>query len=182
DVWWEIGTDTAFKKRVQIGTLTTNAARDFTVKIDVRELAPNQTYYFQFKALGRTSPAGRTKTAPSGDAGHLRFGVMSCASFAHGYFHGYRDIAGELDLDAVLFLGDYIYEYGSGQYGAVREYEPEHEILSLDDYRLRHAQYKRDADLQAAHRQHPFIAVWDDHETANNSFKDGAENHDPATE
>lgn len=182
DVWWEIGTDTAFNQRVQVGTATTNASRDFTVKVDVRALSPNQTYYFQFKALGRTSPAGRTKTAPSADVERLRFAVMSCASLAHGYFHGYRDVAGELDLDAVLFLGDYIYEYGSGQYGAVREYEPAHEIVSLDDYRVRHAQYKRDADVQAVHRQHPFIAVWDDHETANNSFKDGAENHDPVTE
>ncbi|MEZ4373305.1 MAG: alkaline phosphatase D family protein [Polyangiaceae bacterium] len=182
DVWWEIGTDRAFKKRVAVGTVSTNADRDYTVKVDVTGLSAGTTYYYRFKALGRTSPAGRTKTAPAGDVKRLRFGVTSCSSMAHGYFHVYRDLAQELDLDAVLHLGDYIYEYGSGEYGDVRPYEPEHEILTLEDYRTRHAQYKRDPDVQAIHKQHPFIAVWDDHESADNSYKDGAENHDPATE
>lgn len=182
EVWWEIGTDRAFKHRVAVGTVSTDAARDFTVKVDVGELDAGKTYYYRFKSLGRTSPAGRTKTAPTGDVERLRFAVTSCASMAHGYFHAYRDLAQELDLDAVLQLGDYIYEYGSGEYGDVRAYEPEHEILTLEDYRTRHSQYKLDPDLQAVHKQHPFIAVWDDHESADNSYKDGAENHDPETE
>ncbi len=182
EVWWEIGTDRAFNQRVAVGTVMANADHDFTVKVDVEGLRPGATYYFRFKSLGRTSPAGRTKTAPSGEVKRLRFGVTSCSSLAHGYFHCYRDLARELDLDAILHLGDYIYEYGNGEYGDVRSYEPEHEILTLEDYRMRHAQYKRDPDLQAVHREHPFIAVWDDHETADNSYADGAENHDPATE
>lgn len=182
EVWWEIGTDREFNKRVAVGTVTTNGDVDFTVKVDVTGLQAGKTYYYRFMSLGRTSPPGRTRTAPAGDVKRLRFGVTSCSSFAHGYFHAYRDLAQELDLDAILHLGDYIYEYGTGQYGDVRSYEPEHEILTLEDYRMRHAQYKRDPDVQAVHRQHPFITVWDDHETADNSYADGAENHDPTTE
>ncbi len=179
DVWWEIAVDTEFRRRVQVGSLTTSASRDFTVKIDVQGLEAGKTYYYRFKALGRTSPIGRTRTAPTGDVSRLRFGIVSCSAFAHGYFYAYRDLAEELDLDAIFHLGDYIYEYGSSN---VRAYEPDHEIVTLDDYRTRYSQYRRDPDLQAIHRQHPFITVWDDHETANNSYKDGADNHDPETE
>ena len=179
EVWWEIAVDTAFEKRVQVGTFSTDGSRDFTVKVDVGELDPGRTYYYRFKSLGRTSPVGRTRTAPSGAVERLRFGVASCASLGHGYFHAYRALAEELDLDAVIHLGDYIYEYGSNEYGMVRDYEPAHEIVTLEDYRLRHSQYKREADLAEAHRQHPFIVVWDDHESANNSWKNGAENHQP---
>lgn len=182
EVWWEIGVDRAFRQRVQVGTVTTDEQRDYTVKVDVRELEPGKTYYYRFFALGRGSVAGRTRTAPVGDVQRLRFGVVSCSSLAHGYFHSYRNLARRLDLDAVLHLGDYIYEYGNAAYGGVRQYEPAHEIVTLDDYRTRYAQYRRDADLQEVHRQHPFIAVWDDHESANDSYKDGAENHDPSTE
>ena len=122
---------------------------------------------------------GRTRTAPAANATveRLRIAVVSCASLAHGLFNAYGALARRSDLDVVLHLGDYIYEYGSGEYGSARAYEPAHEIATLSDYRTRHAQYKRDANLQELHRQNPFIAVWDDHETANNSYKDGAENH-----
>ncbi len=182
DVWWEIGTDTAFEDRVQVGTFTTNADRDFTVKVVVEELDPGTTYYYRFKALGRTSPVGRTKTAPSGATANVRLAACSCSSLAHGYFHAYGAIAARHDLDAVVHLGDYIYEYPSGSYGNVREYEPTNEIVSLADYRMRYAQYRRDMDLQEAHRQHPFIVVWDDHEIANNSYETGAENHTEGAE
>ena len=104
----------------------------------------------------------------------LRFAVTSCASLAHGHFHVYRRIAEREDLDAVLHLGDYLYEYGTGEYGTVREYEPSHEILTLADYRTRHAQYRRDPDLQALHQQHALIPIWDDHETANDCYWDYA--------
>ncbi|WP_373097801.1 alkaline phosphatase, partial [Zhongshania sp.] len=110
---------------------------------------------------------------------HLRFAVCSCSSYPHGYFSVYRMIANRTDLDFVLHLGDYIYEYGEGEYGdnAGRTLDPKHEILVLDDYRRRYALYRRDVDLQAVHQIHPFITVWDDHETADNSYKDGANNH-----
>ena len=182
DVKWEIAADSSFGKIVGSGAFTTKADRDFTVKIDVADLEPGTTYYYRFTALGRTSPIGRTRTAPTGGVDRLRFGVVSCASLGHGYFHVYRAIAARPDLDAVLHLGDYIYEYETNRYGDVRPYEPSHEIIDLDDYRTRYSQYRRDADLQEAHRQHPFIVIYDDHETADDSYKDGAANHDPATE
>ena len=112
-VSWEMASDTAFTQIVQTGELETTSARDFTVKVDVSGLQAGRTYYYRFKALGRTSPIGRTRTAPSGAVSRLRFAVCSCSSFAHGYFHAYRGIAGRADLDAVLHLGDYIYEYSN---------------------------------------------------------------------
>lgn len=161
---------------------TTSEAVDYTVKIDVTGLSPDTTYYYQFEALGAVSPIGRTRTLPVGKTDHLRLGVACCASLAHGYFNAYARLAERADLAAVLHLGDYIYEYGTGEYGSVRAYDPDHEIVSLADYRQRHAQYKTDPHLQALHRQHPVIAIWDDHETANNAWTGGAENHDEATE
>ncbi|HMI87584.1 MAG TPA: alkaline phosphatase D family protein [Polyangiaceae bacterium] len=181
-VRWQIATDTVFTKIVATGETTTNGDRDHTVKVDVTGLSPATTYYYRFIALDGSSPIGRTRTAPQGGVSRLRFAVVSCASYAHGYFHAYRSIAKRLDIDAVLHLGDYIYEYGSGQYGAARPYEPASEILSLQDYRTRHGYYRKDPDLQAIHRQHPFIAVWDDHEVADDSWSDGAANHTEAAE
>lgn len=182
DVTWEIAEDPEMNQAVASGSARADASRDFTVKVDARGLSPARTYYFRFRALGATSRIGRTRTAPSGATPRLRLAMVSCASYAHGYFHGYRALASHLDLDAVIHLGDYIYEYGDGEYGDVRSYEPPTEILTLADYRTRHSHYKKDPDLQEIHRQHPFITVWDDHETANDSYKDGAENHTPERE
>jgi alkaline phosphatase D len=179
DVAWSIAEDAALANVVQRGVFRTDATRDHTVKVDVRALRPGTTYYYRFEVEGITSLVGRTKTAPSGAVTHLRFAMMSCASFAHGYFHVYRTVAEQLDLDAVIHLGDYIYEYASDAYGDVRAYQPANEAVTLADYRMRHAQYKRDPDLRDAHRQHPFITIWDDHETANDAYVDGAENHSP---
>ena len=153
------------------------ADRDHTVKLDVSGLQAATTYYYRFRAAGFTSLTGRTRTAPTGGVEQLRFGVVSCASAAHGYFNAYRALAARADLDAILHTGDYIYEYGDGEYGDVRTYEPEHEITTLADYRTRHAFYKRDPDLMELHRQFPFITTWDDHESADNSWRDGAVNH-----
>jgi alkaline phosphatase D len=177
DVEWEVFEDPELTKKAASGVFHTDAARDFTVKVDVKGLAAGRAYYYRFRALGGTSKIGRTRTAPSGPTSRVRLAMVSCASYAHGYFHGYRAVAGHLDLDAVVHLGDYIYEYGDGEYGDVRQYQPPTEILTLADYRMRHAHYKGDADLQEVHRQHAFITIWDDHETANDSYKDGAENH-----
>jgi alkaline phosphatase D len=182
EVGWAIATDPAMSDVVGSGTVMTDASRDFTVKVDVTGLSPATTYYYQFTGAGTTSRVGRTRTAPTGGVDRLRFAVMSCSSFNHGYFHAYRHVSERADIDAVLHLGDYIYEYAPGDYGSVRAADPPNEIVTLEDYRRRYAQYRRDGDLQAAHQQHPFIVVWDDHETANNSYEDGAQNHDPATE
>lgn len=160
------------------GTSTkASAERDYTVKLDVGGLEPGTTYYYQFSAEGFDSPIGRTRTAPLGGVERLRFGVVSCSSYAHGYFNAYRQLAARNDVDAILHLGDYIYEYGTGQYGNVREYDPAHEMITLQDYRTRHAMYKQDEDLMELHRQFPFITTWDDHESTDNSWRDGANNH-----
>jgi len=181
-VTYAVATDPGFGVVVATGSTKTNALRDFTVKVDVAGLLPNTTYYYRFSADGAVSPIGRTKTLPVGAAPRLRMAVVSCSNFAYGYFNVYQRIAERADLDMVVHLGDYLYEYGTGQYGTARPCEPANEILTLADYRARHAQYKRDENSQAMHRQHPLVAIWDDHETANNSWVDGAENHTPATE
>jgi alkaline phosphatase D len=181
-VRWEITRDPNFVGASIVGSALAEAERDHTVKVDVVGLEPGTTYYYRFHALGRTSPVGRTRTAPATGVGNVRFAVVSCSSLAHGYFHAYRSLAARDDLDAVIHLGDYIYEYGDGEYGDVRGYEPPHEIVTLADYRLRYSQYRRDPDLQEIHRRYPFIAVWDDHESADNSWRDGAVNHQPETE
>jgi len=186
-VWWEVSLDEAFTERVAQGTLRADPDRDFTVKVDVTDLVWGRNYFYRFLSQGRQSPIGRTRLAPkSNEAEQLRFGVCSCSNYGFGYFYAYRHMAARADLDAILHLGDYTYEYANGQYPTpedqVRPVVPENETVTLDDYRTRLSLYRRDPDLQECHRQHPFIVVWDDHETANNSWMDGAENHDPETE
>jgi alkaline phosphatase D len=173
DVSWEIAKDMTFAAVVARGTVATDATRDYTVKVDATGLEAGTTYYFRFRGLGVTSDVGRTKTAPR-TASQLRFAVVSCSNYAEGYFHVYRAIAERRDIDAVVHLGDYIYEYADGDYGDERPSTPEHEVVTLDDYRARYSQYRLDADLREAHRQHPFITTWDDHEVADNSWVGGS--------
>lgn len=178
----EISEDSNFEELVLSEYLTTNSERDYTVKFDAVGLSPDRHYWYRFKAAGDVvSSIGRARTLPSVGTytDRLRFGVCSCSSYPHGYFSVYRMIANRSDLDFVLHLGDYIYEYGQDEYGdhPDRILDPAHEIVSLDDYRRRYALYHLDADLQAAHAQHPFVTIWDDHETCDNSYKDGANNH-----
>ncbi|MCA9691134.1 MAG: alkaline phosphatase D family protein [Nannocystaceae bacterium] len=180
-VFFEVARDPEFTERVAADYVAAAADRDATVKLDVSGLEPATTYYYRFMAAGRASPIGRTRTAPT-EAERLRFAVCSCSNYAFGYFHAYKHMAARADLDAVLHLGDYIYEFGDGEYGELRPLDPPYEVLTLDDYRRRYARYREDQALSEAHRQHPFIVIWDDHETANNSYKDGAENHDDDTE
>ncbi len=178
-VKWMIATDTKMTQIVQEGEFMTHADRDYTVKIDVTGLNEGTTYYYQFEALGKKSSIGRTKTTPT-NTNHVKFAVVSCQNYEGGYFNAYAGIAAQNDLDAVIHLGDYIYEYGKGVYGAdsiERTHIPDAEILNLADYRTRYSLYRLDPNLRRTHQQHPFIAIWDDHETANDSYKDGAENH-----
>lgn len=185
-VKWYLTSDVELKNIVAEGEITTNAEKDFTVKIDVVGLQPNTTYYYYFSALKTNSLIGRTKTAPnSTNAEHLKFAVVSCQNYEAGYFNAFGRIADRNDLDAVVHLGDYIYEYGKGTYGAnliERSHQPETEILTLADYRTRYSLYRLDHNLRRAHQQHPFITIWDDHEFANDSYKDGAQNHTDSTE
>jgi len=182
EAFFEVALDPEFDMRVAADYIDSVPDRDHTIKLDVEGLSPGTTYYYRFFSLGRESAIGRTRTAPDGAVDRLRVAVCSCASLAHGYFHSYRRVAERTDLDVVIHLGDYIYEYGTGEYGELREYEPATEIVSLGDYRTRYAQYRRESDLQEMHRQHPMVAVWDDHESADNSYRDGAGNHQPMTE
>jgi alkaline phosphatase D len=181
-VSYVVATDAALTQVVSSGTTKTNPSRDYTVKVDAMGLAAGTTYYYGFRVNGQASPTGRTRTLPVGNTTRLRMAVVSCSNHAAGFFNAYRRIAQRADLDVVLHLGDYLYEYGPAQYGSVRLPEPPNEMVTLADYRLRHAQYKRDADSQEMHRQHPMIAIWDDHETTNDSWVNGAQNHSPATE
>ncbi|WP_435238879.1 alkaline phosphatase D family protein [Streptomyces sp. YPW6] len=188
-VRWEVAEDREFARIAANGVTVASAASDHTVKADVRGLRPATAYYFRFSAGdGLRSAVGRTRTAPAADATTtgLRFGVVSCANWEAGWFSAYRHLAARPDLDAVLHLGDYLYEYGTGEYTtrgtAVREHRPAHEILDLADYRTRHGHYKTDDDLQALHAAHPVIAIWDDHEFANDAWSGGAQNHTPETE
>ncbi|TXS45316.1 alkaline phosphatase [Streptomyces sp. uw30] len=188
EVSWVVARDKALTSIVAKGSTTATAASDHTVKADIRGLEPATDYWFRFSAGGTDSPVARTRTAPAASASvsGLRFGVVSCASWEAGYFASYRHLAARSDLDAWLHLGDYIYEYGSGEYGTrgtvVRQTAPTHEILTLADYRTRHGKYKTDPDLQALHAKAPVIAIWDDHEMANDAWSGGAENHTEGTE
>jgi len=174
---------------VKYGQGYATADRDYTVKVNLTELEPDKEYFFRFVAKATSgdigSPVGRAKTTAVGGDKPVKFAVISCSNYPFGRFHVYREIANTPDLDAVIHLGDYLYEYGIDGYGGSvgqtldRNHEPPLEIVTLDDYRTRHAQYKTDPDLQAAHAAAPWITTWDDHESTNNSYRSGAENHNP---
>jgi alkaline phosphatase D len=179
NVWWEISETPDFRRRVQVGELEARSERDHTVKLDVTGLESRRTYWYRFFAQGVESMHGQTRTPARGAIDAARIAFCSCSRYDNGWFHAYRDLAEQTDVDAVLHLGDYIYEYGANP-DALRPFDPPNEIVSLDDYRRRYRQYHTDPDLQAARAAHPFVVVWDDHESTNNAFTDGAQNHQPS--
>ena len=184
-VTWEIDTDPDFPAPIR-GETEAAPSRDFCVKVEARGLQPGTDYYYRFTAGEAQSVTARTRTLAEGGTDPVRFAVVSCANWEHGYFNTYDLIAQHAAgrrYDALIHLGDYYYEYAAGRYeGAdaveARVHEPANEIVSLEDYRIRHAQYRTDPNLQAATAAMPLIALWDDHETANDSWRGGAENHD----
>lgn len=184
DVIWEMDKDPDFKSLSQSGIFTTNKTRDWTVKIDVSDLDPGEVYYYRFRVGDVISPIGQTKTLADASVESARFAIASCANWQHGYFNAYDHIARQDHFDAFIHLGDYYYEYAADDYldeaasGTGRLHEPRHEIITLEDYRLRHAQYRTDPGLQAITAKMPMIAIWDDHETSNDSWIGGAENHE----
>ncbi|MGH3712216.1 MAG: alkaline phosphatase D family protein [Micromonosporaceae bacterium] len=193
-VAWQVAADPAFATVVGSGAAQTGPERDHTVKVEVTGLSPATTYWYRFGYADAWSPTGRTLTAPAADAevSSLRAGVVSCSNWEAGHFAAYQLLRQRDDLQLVLHLGDYLYEYGTGEYGAgaigatggtvIRPVEPKHEVLNLSDYRIRHGHYKTDPHLQALHASVPWLITWDDHEVANDAWSGGAENHDPATE
>lgn len=183
-VTWEIALDQQFKQIIKTDKVMTTAAYDFTVKVDATGLKADQSYFYRFIFGDKVSPIGQTKTLPS-SATKVSFAVCSCSYYPVGYFYVYREMAKQ-NVDVVIHLGDYIYEYGADGYAkdeAVRKLEADNntEIIKLNDYRKRYALYRKDKDLQALHQRHPFIVVWDDHELANDAWREGAENHTEET-
>lgn len=176
EVTLEVYSDAQGRNLVVRTTQVAHEQRDFTVKIDQGGLRPATTYYYRFICEGVSSLMGRTRTAPGvrhSPNEAVRFGVVSCSSIPHGHFNAYRFLGQRHDVDAIIHLGDYIYEYADGEYGNVRPVLPAHEIVTLEDYRTRHAFYKQDPDLMELHRQFPFITIWDDHESTDNAFEEG---------
>ncbi|MFE0039586.1 alkaline phosphatase D family protein [Streptomyces sp. NPDC059015] len=189
-VGWEIAHDARFTRVARRGQATAHPEFDHTVHVDVTGLDPDRVYHYRFRAGRWISPVGRTRTAPRAGAriAELRLAAVSCQAYHDGYFTAYRHLAGE-DLDAVLHLGDYLYEYPVNAVGGARNHTdrllPAHfnrETVTLEDYRLRYALYRSDPDLAAAHAAHPFVVTWDDHETENNYAGETPENDVPPEE
>ncbi|WP_346838429.1 alkaline phosphatase D family protein [Microbulbifer sp. SAOS-129_SWC] len=184
-ITWELARDREFTDVLRRGSVETDLARDYTVKIDVRGLEPATDYFYRFVGAGENSAVGRARTLPERGVEQVKLAVFSCSNYPAGYFNAYQLAAQSDDWDAVLHLGDYIYEYGMGGYATERSAQigralPEDnrgELYTLTDYRKRYAVYRTDAGLQALHAAAPFIAVWDDHEIANDTWKGGAQNH-----
>ncbi|HVY84795.1 MAG TPA: alkaline phosphatase D family protein, partial [Caulobacterales bacterium] len=184
-VRWVLARNRELTDIVRTGVTQTDETRDYTVKVDVEGLRPGAPYFYGFLVGDQKSPVGKTRTLPQGRLDQLKIAVVSCASYPHGFFNAYEAIGKRDDVDLVVHLGDYIYEYGVNGYGGDegvklgRVPSPEVECLSLSDYRLRHAQAKAEGELQLAHARAPWIVVWDDHEVADNDWMGGAVNHQP---
>ena len=186
---WQVSASEDFTRPVAEGSVTASPARDWCAKGIATGLAPDRWYFYRFIAPGgATSPIGRTRTLPEGPSASFRMAVFSCSNFGFGWFNAYGHAAEANDADLAVHLGDYIYEYGAGTYPDPDEANPDRvlapasEIVALTDYRLRYATYRADPDCQRLHQVLPMIAVWDDHESANDSYRDGAQNHQPDTE
>ena len=180
-VQWEISADTNFTKILKRGSVSPESSKGYSIKNTVTGLPSGMKLFYRFLYKKQYSPIGRTKTAAQ-EAQVLRLAMVSCSSYELGYYNAYRLLSREKDLDAIIHLGDYIYEYQPGKYQQkklTRDHIPAKEIISLNDYRSRYAQYRLDPDLAELHRLYPFITIWDDHEIANDTYVEGAKNHQP---
>ena len=184
-VIYQISKNKNFSKILLTGTLYTNSKKDFTVKADVNlaKFIPGTKFYYRFICNDTISPIGTTSTLPKGNVEEYKLAIFSCSNHPAGFFNVYKDAAEDKSIDLNIHLGDYIYEYENGGYATQVEDKlgripiPEKEILTLHDYRLRHAQYKTDKNLQKLHQSRPMVPIWDDHEVTNDAWKYGAENH-----
>lgn len=181
----EVSETADFARIVAGGDVVTGPFRDWTAKVTVTGLVPGRRYFYRFVADGQTSPVGRTRTLPEGALDSWTIGVFSCSNLPYGWFNAYGHAAARDDIDLALHLGDYLYEYARGVYPSPRDavaervLEPVGEMIQLADYRTRYACYRADPDLQALHARVPMLASWDDHESANDAWEGGAENHNP---
>ena len=192
---YELATDNAFNNMVKSGDTISSLATGYTVKVNLSGLKSGTDYFYRFTSGPFKSGVGKTRTLPSLDAKQVKLVVFSCTLYPAGFFNAYAE-ASKSDAQFAIHLGDYIYEYGSdpSKFGNTdllnktsalamgRAPLPANDIVSLDDYRTRYAQYRSDPNLQVLHASMPWITVWDDHEFANNAFMTGAENHDPKTQ
>jgi alkaline phosphatase D len=178
NVDWEFASDINFNNVVQSGIITTDAEKDFTVKIDVQNLNSDTYYYYRFKAFNTYSIVGRTKTTPIVNIDKLRIAAISCSNYQEGYFSAYKVLADRSDLDAILHLGDYIYENEFDNKS--REHQPRFEAYDLLHYRQRYSQYRLDKDLMRCHQVHPMIIIWDDHDIVVDALRDTSFRHNPS--
>lgn len=183
---WEVSDSLDFARVAAGGTVTASPAADGCAKAVATGLKPDSWYYYRFVAPdGAVSDVGRTRTLPVGPASRFRLAVFSCANFGFGFFNAYAHAAEAGDFDLVVHTGDYLYEYPRGEYPSAKEVlagreASAEEMVTLAQYRARFAQYRSDPDLQRIHQLYPMVAMWDDHETANDTWAGGAENHQPA--
>ncbi|WP_454881578.1 alkaline phosphatase D family protein [Sphingobacterium detergens] len=189
EITWEISKENSFSEILRRGQVKADATNDFTLAIDVQNIASNTKYYYRFynAKTKEASVVGETLTLPAktDNVNEVKMAVVSCSNFPAGLFNVYGAIA-KSEADIVVHLGDYIYEYAPGQYGTNpytnelgRAHKPAKEIVNLIDYRERYRQYRSDKNLQLLHQKKPFICVWDDHELTDNAYRSGAENHQP---
>lgn len=183
----EVATDAAFTKVVAGGDLIVSAQNDHCAKLVVDGLTPDRWYHYRFIAPdGAMSDIGRTRTLPDGDTARFGIGLFSCSNMPFGWFNAYGHAAARDDLDLMVHVGDYLYEYGPGKYPKNdmpgRSVMPANEMVTLADYRLRYASYRADPDLRRLHQRFPMVAQWDDHEITNDAWEGGAQNHQPETE
>ncbi|XUU61509.1 alkaline phosphatase D family protein [Erythrobacter sp. HA6-11] len=186
---WEVSASQDFARPVAQGEALASSSRDFCAKATATGLEPDRWYFYRFVAPdGSISDVGRTRTLPEAGVSAFRMAVFSCSNLGFGYFNAYAHAADVNDVDLALHLGDYIYEYQRGAYPSLRQAHPErglwpvNETVTLADYRLRYATYRADPDLRRLHQMVPMISVWDDHESTNDSWMGGAQNHQPETE
>lgn len=189
-VRWEVAGDRRFRRVLAQGTTSAHPEFNHSVHVDVRGLTPDRFYYYRFRTGPWVSETGRTRTAPAhtADPARMSLAAVSCQAYHDGYYTAYRHLA-EDDVALVLHLGDYLYEYAVNSRGGARNYPEgtlpsvfDRETMTLEDYRLRYALYKSDADLRAAHAAHPFVVAWDDHETENDYAGAIDEKNDPPEE
>lgn len=185
----ELSASADFAKIAAGGTVAARGEADHCAKFTATGLAPGQWYHYRFIAPdGGMSPVGRTRTLPQGPTGAFTLSLFSCSNLPFGHFNAYAHAAARQDIDLIVHVGDYLYEYPVGTYPSLREalpgrlIQPDHEMVALADYRLRYAAYRSDPDLQRLHQTYPMISQWDDHELTNDAWSDGAENHQPGTE